>query len=232
MNSRKLKVYLFLSVLIVSAAAILLFTVEKSDFTALVPADIIIWTIAAVLSESLAIYYVNGSFFISPIEAVFCGCLLSCGPLTAAITISLTFLLIITKDENRFWHIFNTAARYILLNISHHILIMLVLYHGYHFMTSSTANFQIIPAMIIAPLFFTLSCLINAFFYKVEDGEPVKQAFLDMFDPYYQTAVPASLAAVIIAMAYAEYRYFAILILISPFIVTLITMRSEARKSR
>ena len=232
MKFAKPRVYFFLLILIILTAGVFYLTVKKSDFTGLIPADIIIWTLAAVLSESLSVYYASGNVFISPIEAVFYGCCLSCGPLTACICIFLTFLFIVTRDENRLRHIFNTPARYIIFNISHQMLIMLLLYFIYRLLTTALLGLQIVPAIITAPLFFSLSCIINALFFRIEDGTSFKQTFVELFHPYYQAAVPASLAAVIIAMAYASYRYLAILILITPLFITLLSMRTEAGKSR
>ncbi len=232
MKLLKPRVYLFLTLLIGVTALLLVLTLKRPATPEPDLLGIILWTIVAVLSESLSVYYVNGTFFVSPIEAVFYAAYLSCGPLTAAVSISLTFLLIVTRDENRYRHIFNTPLRYILFNIFHFMLIMLIL-DG--FLTLSQAllpSLRILPVLAAAPLFFTLSCLINAALYKVEDGESFTAAFKEMFDPYYQTAFPASLAAVIIGFAYLRYGLLSILIMITPLLVTLITIKAQVRDSR
>lgn len=208
---------------------ILVKSVETQDFTALKISSIVIWTAAGILSESLSVYYVNGTFYISPIEAVFCGCYLSCGPLAAAICIVLTFLFNITKNEKKYWHILNTAPRYMIFNIFHHILIMLVLHRFIGVFSLLPFKLELVPAVIIAPLFFTLSCLINALLYKIEDGESFQASFKDIFDPYYQTAFPASFAAVIIAKAYPVYGFLSIVIMLVPLLVTILSFRNQTR---
>ncbi|MBN2628124.1 MAG: hypothetical protein JXA95_15755 [Spirochaetales bacterium] len=225
-------VYLFLALLIGSAALLMIHAAMQPGNPSLDMGTILVWTVVAVLSESFSVYYVNGRFFVSPVEAVFYAAYLAGGPLNAGASIFLTFLLIITREEDRYRHLFNTPPRFLLFNISHLMIIMLVLDSLLGLFRSLLPSLRILPVLAMAPLFFTFSCLINAVYYKVEEGSPFRISFKKMFSPFYQTTYPASLAAVIIGYAYPRYGLLSLFMMLTPLFVSLITMKAQARNER
>ena len=225
-------VYLFLSAITAITILLLIGVADRDKLAAIDFHAVAVWILVAVLSESLSAYSENGAFFVSPIEAVFYAAYLSCGPLAAALSILITYLLIVTRDENRLRHIFNNPFRYTLFNIFHFMLIMLLLDRIINLFQRLVPSLHILPILAIAPLFFTLSCFLNAVFYKIEDDDSYRISFGDLFFPYYQTAYPASFAAVIIGLAYPRYGLLSIPIIITPLLVTLVTMKAQVRNTR
>jgi hypothetical protein len=222
--------YLFLALLIGLAALLMIHAAGQPGTPPLDMRTIAVWTVVAVLSESFSVYFVNGKFFVSPVEAVFYAAYLAGGPLNAGASILLTFLLIVTREENRYRHIFNTPLRFLLFNISHLMIIMLALDAILGLLRFLLPSLRILPSLAMAPLFFTLSCLINAIYYRVEDGSSLRVSFKKMFFPFYRTTFPASLAAVITGYAYPRYGLLSLFMMLTPLFVSLVTMKAQARK--
>ncbi len=210
-----------LFLIIISTAAVLCAILI---FSGSQPADysisvIIVWSVLAVLSESFSVYISSGNIYISTIEAVFFGAYLSGGPVASLFCILATALFTVRKQEKGLSYILTTPPRLTIFNVSHFIIILFLVDRLYIYTAAAAGGTSILPALITAPVFFLVSCVFNALFYRLEEGRSFFRYLIDVFKPYYADALPASFAAVIIAITYPEYGVLSVLFFITPIIV-------------
>ncbi len=210
-----------LFLIIISAAAVLCAILI---FSGSQPADysisvIIVWSVLAVLSESFSVYISSGNIYISTIEAVFFGAYLSGGPVSSLFCILATALFTVRIQEKGLSYIFTTPLRLTIFNVSHFIIILFSVDWLYVHIAAAAAGSNILPALITAPVFFLFSCVFNALFYRLEEGRSFFRYLIDVFKPYYADALPASFAAVIIAITFPGYGILSVLFFITPIIV-------------
>jgi hypothetical protein len=216
-----LKANVFLTVLAVSAVFTGYGIVEVFGFFRLDFLNISVWCIAGIISESSAVYLSRGNIFASTTEAVFVLSFLISGPPAALVVISVASLFWVGKKEDGYTHVFNIPIRYTLFNISHFIVILGVVTVFYRFIGGFFyGGIPLIPALIVSPLFFVLSCILNSLFYKLEEDTGFFSYLLSTFSRYLPGALMVSLSGIMIAYAYSRFDILSILLFIVPVLLT------------
>jgi len=219
---------LFLFLLFACAAASAICIVSGSDPASIHLATLLVWSLLGVFNESFSVYIPRGNIYISTIEAVFFAAYLSGGALTALICIAVTVLFGIQKKEGGFRHLFSKPFRLTLFNICHYVMILFLVDGGYTFLHRVSGGLVILPALVTAPFFFLFSCLLNALFYKLEEGRSFLNYLKEIFGPYYADALPAGFAAVIIAPTYPKYGLVSVLFFLTPIFVARLKFLDKA----
>jgi hypothetical protein len=188
-----------------------------------------LWSLLAVLIESVSVHNEEGNIYVSPVEAVFYGGYLCCGARAALIIVLLTYLLRLPGESGRIRHVLRIPFRLTLFNICHFILIIFLLDLIYRPL-SERVGFPV-AALLLAPFIFLLSCVFNAYFYKVEEGRPFSAYVREILNPYLADALPPCFAAVLIAGLYPRFGLTALLFFFTPLLVSLIFILGREEKA-
>ena len=187
--------------------------------------SVLAWCVVAVIGESSAVHLPRGNIHVSSTEAVIVAAYLSVGLAGAMAAVLCATLLYVSHDEGGIEFVINTHPRLTLFNCSHFVLILLAVHFVYRFMggqdtTAGAVQPALVPAVISAPLFFFLSCILNAWFYMLEEGRSFKRYLADDLARYMPTAFMVSLAAVLVAVAYSRAGITAIALFALPLMLT------------
>jgi len=229
MSRYPVKAALFLLVLSAAALYASVRIVTAGDVTEMDFLAIFVWSLIGVLNESFSVYISRGNIYISTIEAVFFVSYLAGGPAVALICIVATIVFSIRRIEGRARHLFNIPFRLSLFNISHYIVALFVLDRLYMMLHHLTGELVLIPALATAPILFLFSCGMNALFYKLEEGRKFLHYFTRVFKPFYLETISASVAAVIVALAYPRYGLLSVFFFFTPILVARLAMLDKAR---
>lgn len=186
--------------------------------------NLIAWVTFSILIESLSTYIKKGNVFISTVDGIFYAAYLSSGPVTALACIVFTSLLYAKKTDRGIRWPWKTAPRLILFNITHYIVSLWVIFRLHQSLTRLMEGLSLLPALICAPLFFLFSCLLNSYFYKVEERRNFKGYLKEFFLPHYSSALPASFAALIVAITYPKFGVLSMLFYLIPQVISMISM--------
>ena len=181
---------------------------------------LLIWCTAGVLCESASVFLSKGNIYISTTDAVFFAALLTAGPEITAAVILCVFLFSVRFTERGIVQLFRIPPRLTFFNICHYIIILWITDSFLLLLKTWTGGAFLLPAVFSAPLFFILSCLLNALFYKYEEGRDFYRYFVDIFRPYLLDALLSSLGAIFIAFTYSDYGPISLLLFLTPFIVS------------
>ena len=186
--------------------------------------NIAVWGILGIISESKAVYLTEGNIYASTTEAVFVLSFLISGPAGSLVVIIASTLFWIGKTETGYSNILKTPARYTIFNISHFIIILGIVTVFYRTVGGTfNVTLHILPAVIVSPLFFILSCMFNALFYKLEDSTPFAEYIVATFKEYLPGAFMVSLSGIMTAFAYRRFNILSILLFAVPLLLTRIT---------
>ena len=84
-----------------------------------------------------------------------------------------------------------------------------------------------LPSLIIAPLFFILSCLLNSLFYKLEEGRQFWGYFRDTFVIHLPSASLLSLSSLMVALSFPKFGILALLMFALPLILSRLSFLSN-----
>ncbi len=192
------------------------------------PTALIVWALLGILSESFSVHDQRGNIYISTIEAVFFAAYLSGGVLTACVCIAATVLLSFHVEDGKIRHALTTAFRLTLFNLTHFIVALLIVDSVYRGLVLISGGLLVLPALLTAPVFFLVSCLLNALFYYFEEDRNFMHYLVRVFRPFYMEAVIASSGAVIIALTYPRYGIVSALFFVTPIIMARLTFLERA----
>ena len=195
--------------------------------------NIVVWSILGIISESKAVYLAEGNIYASTTEAVFVLSFLISGPAGSLVVITASTLFWIGKTENGYTNILKTPVRYTIFNISHFIIILGIVTVFYRAAEGTfNGTLHILPAVIVSPMFFILSCVFNAFFYKLEDETPFFEYLTATFKEYLPGALMVSLSGIMTAFAYQRFNILSILLFAVPLLLTRITFTTLSEPGR
>ncbi len=217
----------FLIVLSLGALASTFLLLSGSSFT-IDPAAVLVWSLLGILNESFSVHHRRGNIYISTLEAVFFAAYLSGGPVTALVCIAASLLLSFRIEEGGFRHLFNTHFRLTLFNVSHFIVGLYAVDKVYGLLINLTGGMYILPAIGAAPFLFLISCVLNALFYRLEEGRDFLHYLSQVFKPFYADALTAAFAAVIIALTYPRFGIFSAVFFITPILMARLTFKEKA----
>lgn len=207
---------IFLSISTMVTGIILFRDLSYKEFN-LIP--ILIWVAIGIWSESYSVYLEEGNIHMSPADALFFAVYLTSGPIAAFIVIIATVLLRFRKTGLSHGNLFKTPFRLTLFNVCHYILILGVVHFSYTKLCHMT-GLKLVPALVTAPLFFLLSCVLNALFYKLEEGRSFLHYLKEIFLPHFINGLAASFAVVIIAMTYPLFGFVSLFFFFIPIFAT------------
>lgn len=223
MKNYPLKAAVFLTILSLAGAAaavlIIIYNSAQSFNTVQFLIPLFIWIVIGIWSESFTVYLEDGNIHLSPIDAVFYAVYLTSGAVSALIVIPAAMLLRFRRTGLLQGHLLKTPFRLTLFNIAHYILILGVVELVYSSLCRLT-GLSLLPALLSAPLFFLLSCLLNALFYKLEEGRSFFHYLKEIFLPHFINGLSASFAVVIIALAYPRFGFISLFFYFIPVFTT------------
>jgi hypothetical protein len=219
----------FLVCLAAASSTIVLGYVGALEPGSIRPESLVLWLIMGAGCESLSVYLSRGNIYVSTVEAVLLASYLVDGPLSCLVAISGASLLAVVKKGSAWKHVFNYPARLTLFNFAHFVVLLWCVDVVYRFASAASGGGRLMPAVMVAPFFFVGSCLLNALFYLLEEGRPFVGYFREVFVPYVPNALLASLAAVLVAMAFPRFGIVSVLLFAAPFIVTRLSFIDGAK---
>ena len=208
----------FLIILTGFACAAAFLLVQYSNETSLELLPLFIWAAIGIWSESNSVFIDEGNIHLSPVDAVFFAAYLTSGAASALIVILATELLRFRRSGLR-GNLFNTPFRLTLFNVCHYILILGIIHLCYTILENTT-GLNLFPALFTAPMFFLFSCILNALFYKLEEGRSFFHYLKQIFMPHFMNGLAASFAAVIIALTYPRFGFISLFFFFIPILVT------------
>ena len=212
MKDYPVKAAVFLIILGLSAIISAVLLIKYVTYSELKIVPVLIWIAIGVWSESFSVYLEDGNIHISPIDAVFFAVYLTGGAIAALIVIPATGLLRFRRTGLLPGNMLNTPFRLTYFNVCHYVLILGVVHLVYSTLSNAT-GLNLVPALITAPIFFLLSCILNAIFYKLEEGRSFFHYLKEIFLPHFTNSLAASFAAVIIALAYPQFGFISLFFL-------------------
>jgi hypothetical protein len=171
------------------------------------------------------VYLPRSNIHVSSTEAVIVAAYLSIGLGGAMAAVLCATLLYISQDEAGLKTVLTTPFRLSVFNCSHFVLILIVVRTVYLILGGQEPSIEaaqpaLVPAIVVAPLFFLLSCILNAWFYKLEEGRLFMNFLAGDLLRYMPTAVMVSLAAVMVAVAYSTVGAIAVAVFALPLMLT------------
>ncbi|MFH2114047.1 MAG: hypothetical protein ABIJ86_06035 [Spirochaetota bacterium] len=215
----------FLLALAAGALAALVLMFSSGMWLPASTVPVLAWCVVAVISESTAVYLPRSNIHVSSTEAVIMAAYLGVGLAGAMAAALCATLLYVSYDEGRIESVFNTRLRLTMFNCSHYMVILLAVRFVYLLLggkdpSAGALQPALVPAIVAAPLFFLLSCILNAWFYKLEEGRPFIQYLKDDLVRHMPTAFMVSLAAALVAVAYSMAGIMAIALFALPLMLT------------
>jgi len=218
----KAAVFLVIQTLCAMIAAFFFFT-HRDVSAQLNTGTLIVWALLGIQNESLAIHDQRGNIYISTIEAVFFAAYLSGGVLAAFVCITATVLFSFRVQDGTIRHALSKPFRLTLFNHTHFIVALLVVDTIFKWLVRITGGLLVLPAFLTAPVFFMVSCFLNALFYYFEEDRDFMNYLIRVFRPFYMDALIASSGAIIISLTYPRYGILSSLFFITPIIMARLT---------
>ncbi|MEW5816011.1 MAG: hypothetical protein AB1798_11545, partial [Spirochaetota bacterium] len=196
------RAFIFLVFLTIAAFAAGCLIVKNTPYGGISFFNLLIWCVLGTICESGAVYLVRGNIYVSTTEAIFVACYLTSGAFVTLLVIGCSMFFHFSRLDRQVRHVLNTRFRLTLFNLAHYVLILGIADLLYRISGGQIGRFSLIPSMLIAPLFFLLSCILNALFYRLEEGRAFFKYLLDTFRTYLPGASLVSLSGVVIALAF------------------------------
>ncbi|HBM81728.1 MAG TPA: hypothetical protein DD426_13010, partial [Clostridiaceae bacterium] len=216
----KTKIYLISIYLL--ALLLVIFSFKKYGFNINASlSEIILFCILKVISESLQVYFSNMS--ISTGFTITLASMALFNPVFVIIVITIGMLFRVVKNNNKYYHIFNTPAYKTLFNISLMNICLILSAQVYELVGGKYGNidikYMILPIIIFGIVFYmlnwTLLCLLIHFWLNTKlstvIAQNMKMGFLSII-----CMIPLGM---IIIEAYKAYGYIGVLVIFGPIML-------------
>jgi putative nucleotidyltransferase with HDIG domain len=214
--SKKTKLYL----VIISLAAIIIYTflIFKYDIPSY--KIMIFWTILSIIVESLLIPMPNNTIGVSVGYAVNIATVIVGGPLLATSASALGLLFRTPKVSGRgYIHTLNLPLYKTIFNLSQSIIVTSMISLIYTLAGGDIGQFSLLPTILILVLGVIFNTFIISGFLSVFNNQSFIKVWLSNIKGIFPSAIAVGTLGIIVALAFIGYGYGAVILFFGPLLL-------------
>ena len=208
----------YLGFLVILAASI--YTYIILNYSAGTLGLLALWSILAIIVESLLIPLPNNTIGVSVGYAINIATIIVGGPLLATTAAGLGFLCRAPKITGRgYVHVFNLPPHKSIFNVSQSIIVTALISLIYLVLGGEVGKFSVIPTIVILILGVVINTSIISGFLSISGGAKFINTWGANIRGVFPSAVAVGTMGIIIALAYIGYGYGAVILFFGPLLL-------------
>ena len=181
--------------------------------------SLIFWAILSAVTESLGVELPNGEQ-VSVSLAITMVTIITGGPLLSAVVSGLGFLFRVTKEKGgNYSHLLNAALYKTIFNTSQGIICAGISGIAYILINGPVIKFSFISTLIIIPIYIVLNSTILAKMISLLSSQKFTSIWINNIKYFCFSLIAVGSIGVIIALAYLNYGYIAVLLFFGPLLL-------------